>query len=349
RIVRGSFMRGERTHFLSWGRLFRHVRTLLKKGEPDVTVYGYVLIGFIGLLFRIFSGRRYMISTHGMDMLLFRRFIGLNYIVKLILVNADGVLTNSVYTTKLVEEYGVHPSRISMVYPGVEAVFERQAVNEELVRQHGLEGKYVILSVGRLVTRKGHDRVIESMPEVLKQLPNAMYVIAGDGPERARLEHLARTVGVADSVLFLGSVSGNDSLNAYYNLAHQFIMVSRELEKGDAEGFGIVYLEAASAGVPVIAGRSGGALEAVLDGKTGILVNPNAHAEITESIVRLAKDEELRRRLVEAGYKRAKAQFQYGVLAAAFDQHVERLCAAPMRSRKAAALKLRRRMKQDAR
>lgn len=347
RTVRGAFMRNERVHILSWGRLFRNVRKMMIVEEPDVTVYGYVLIGFIGLLFRVFGKRRYVISTHGMDMLMFRRFFGLNQLVKLILVHADGVLTNSIFTKRLVESYGVNPSRISLVHPGVEAEFDQSPANVELIGRHGLEDKYVILSVGGLVTRKGQDRVIEAMPEILKQIPNAVYVIVGDGPDLARLEQLVRVNGVEDAVKFIGSISGSEILNEYYSLADQFIMVCRELEKGDAEGFGIVYLEAASAGVPVIAGRSGGALEAVLDGVTGLLVNPDSHAEIVESIVLLAKDRALRDRLVTDGYKRAKTKFQYEVLAETFDQSVEELCASPRANSK--LVRKRPRMKQDMR
>ncbi|MGG1519416.1 glycosyltransferase family 4 protein [Paenibacillus oryzisoli] len=336
RTVRGSFMRNERAHVLSWGRLFRHVKRMMTMEKPDVTVYGYVLIGFIGLLFRLFGNRRYVISTHGMDMLMFRRFWGLNQIVRLILVHADGVLTNSLFTQKLVEDYGVDPSRISLVHPGVEAIFDKKDVNRALMQKSSLENKYVILSVGRLVTRKGQDRVIEAMPDILRHIPHAIYVIIGDGPDRARLEKLAESTGVADKVLFLGSIRDNDLLNEYYNLAHQFIMVARELDKGDAEGFGIVYLEAASAGLPVIAGRSGGALEAVLDGVTGLLVDPNDHAEIVASIVRLSQDEALRERLVQAGYLRAKTRFQYDVLADTFDHYVEQLCADPLPAKRLA-------------
>lgn len=336
RIIRGPFVRDERTDITSWGRLFRYVRRTMREEEPDITIYGYVLIGFIGLLLRIFTGRRYVISTHGMDMLMFRRFFGLNQMVKLILRKADGVLTNSEFTRKLVDDYGVDPGRIGLVYPGVEAIYERKPKNSELMQQYGLQGKYVILSVGRLVTRKGHDRVIESMPVILQHIPNAIYMIVGDGPERGRLEALAKTTGVTESVLFVGSVSGNERLNEYYSLADQFIMVCRELEKGDAEGFGIVYLEAASAGVPVIAGRSGGASEAVLDEVTGLLVAPESHAEIATAIIRFASDAKLRERLARAGYKRAKTQFQHDSLAETFDLYIGRLCARPVPSKKRA-------------
>ncbi|REE83949.1 phosphatidylinositol alpha-1,6-mannosyltransferase [Paenibacillus taihuensis] len=328
-VVRGAFMRDEQVDVTSWGRLFRQVWRTMRSEDPDVTIYGYVLIGFIGLLLRVTTGRRYVVSTHGMDMLMFRRFIVLNQIVKLILRKADGILTNSEYTKRLVRQYGVHPDRIGIVNPGVEKIYEKKAVNKELVKQHGLEGKYVILSVGRLVTRKGNDKTIEAMPAILEQIPNAVYVIVGDGPDRERLEALARSLGVEDAVRFIGSVTGGELLNDYFNLADQFIMACRELEKGDAEGFGIVYLEAASAGVPVIAGRSGGAVEAVLDGETGMVVDPHSPAAIADMIIRLARDSALREQLVRSGYKRAKTMFQHDVLAGLFDQYVGRVCARP--------------------
>jgi phosphatidylinositol alpha-1,6-mannosyltransferase len=271
-----------------------------------------------------------------MDMLMFRRFIGLNQLVKLILRKADGVLANSEFTRRLVEEYGVDAGRIGIVHPGVEGLFEQKPMNEELRRQHDLVGKYVLLSVGRLVTRKGHDRVIEALPAIIRHIPNAVYMIVGDGPELGRLEKLAETVGVAGKVRFVEGVSGSERLNDYYNLANQFIMVSRQLEKGDAEGFGIVYLEAASARVPVIAGRSGGASEAVLDGVTGLLVEPESLLGITDAVVRLASDTPLRERLVREGYKRAKLQFQHDVLAEVFDQYAGRICSRPSASYKRA-------------
>ncbi|MBB6633109.1 glycosyltransferase family 4 protein [Cohnella thailandensis] len=335
-IERGEFLRGEGIDIGRWGSLFRHVRRTLRREEPDVTLYGYVLIGVIGLLFHWFGGRRYIISTHGMDMLMFRRFPGLNQLVKLILRKADGVLTNSEYTRNLVLEYGVDPRRISIVNPGVESLYDKAEPNPELVARHRLENKYVLLTVGRLVRRKGHDRVIEAMPAILKRIPNAVYLIVGDGPERERLAKLAKDIGVGEEVRFVGSVGGSERLNEYFNLANQFVMVARELKEGDAEGFGIVYLEAASACVPVIAGRSGGASEAVLDGLTGVLVDPESTSEIAEAVARLSGDAALRERLIRNGYRRAKTQFQHHALAEAFDAYVDRVCSRPAKRRKPA-------------
>lgn len=337
RIVRGPFLKNESVHLSSWPTLFRYVKRTVREARADVTIYGYILIGLIGLLLNLMSGHRYIISTHGMDMLQFRNILGLNKLVSLILRRAEGVLTNSEFTKKLVVGYGVDPNRIELVYPGVEDVYEKQPRNEALIRRHQLEGRYVLLTVGRLVKRKGHDKVIEAMPEVLKAIPNAVYLIVGDGPERPRLEQLARDCGVADQVRFAGYASDLETLNAYYNTCDQFIMVSRELKRGDAEGFGIVYLEAAMTGIPVIAGRSGGAGEAVLDGETGLLVDPESPAAVADAVVRLQHDAELRNALVRRGAERARAQFRYERLAERFDIAIRRLCAPQTASRRASA------------
>ncbi|MFC5652266.1 glycosyltransferase family 4 protein [Paenibacillus solisilvae] len=327
-IIRGPFMKNESVDVRSWPRLFSYVRRMIRQESIEVTIYGYIMIGIIGLILKLLSGHRYAISTHGMDMLMFRRVWGLRFIVKQILRRADLILTNSEFTKKLVESYGVPASKIDLVHPGVESGYDIQAKSSELMHKHKLEDKYVLLSVGRLVLRKGHDRVIEAMPAIIQALPSALYLIVGEGPERKRLEQLSIQLGVSDYVVFVGSVHGSELLNEYYNVCDQFIMISRELAKGDAEGFGIVYLEAASAGIPVIAGNSGGVCEAVLDGVTGLLVDPQSTDEITEAVLTLQKDSQLREKLTRNGYKRAKSSFNYVVLAEKFDLSLHKLCSA---------------------
>jgi phosphatidylinositol alpha-1,6-mannosyltransferase len=317
-------MKDEKVHIASWTTLFRYVQKTIRNEQADIAIYGYVLIGLIGWILRMLFGKKYVISTHGMDMLQFRNIWGLNKIVSLILRHAEGVLTNSEFTRKQVISYGVDPAHIELVFPGVEDVYERGLRSEELIAKHGLEEKYVLLTVGRLVRRKGYDYVIQSLPEVIQAIPNAVYLIVGDGPERNRLRQLAEQLGVLEHVLFVGYIQDVETLNAYYNTCHQFIMIPRELEKGDAEGFGIVYLEAASSGIPVIAGNSGGVSEAVLDGQTGLLVNPISTSEISAAIILMKENDELRSRLVTAGYERVKSQFRYIHLAEKFDRAMSR-------------------------
>jgi phosphatidylinositol alpha-1,6-mannosyltransferase len=329
KIIRGPFMKNERVNITSWPRLFKLVRKAIREEQAEVTIYGYIMIGMIGFILQKLFGHKYVISTHGMDMLQFRRFWGLNFMTKLILQQADGVLTNSEFTKKLVLGYCVEPSKIELDFPGVQDMYEKQGESAELIEKHDLKDKYVLLTVGRLVIRKGHDRVIESLPQLIKDIPELVYLIVGDGPERGYLEQLTAKLGLSERVIFVGNIHDEVLLNQYYNTCDQFLMIARELDTGNAEGFGIVYLEAACAGIPVIAGNSGGAGEAVLHEVTGLLVDPNATKEIANAILRLKNDTQLRETLIRQGYNRAKNSFRYPFLTQKFDRYMLRLCSTP--------------------
>jgi phosphatidylinositol alpha-1,6-mannosyltransferase len=326
KIIRGHFFENEKVNVSSWWRLYKAARHVSKEVNPDVTIYGYILIGFIGLLLKWITGNKYLVSTHGKDMLEFRNIPILHSIVQLILRKADGILANSAYTKKLVLDYGVKPEQIALIYPGVDGAFEPADKDEQLVNQYGLAGKYVLFTTGRLVRRKGHDRVIEALPTILQTIPEAVYLIIGDGPERSRLESLATEYGVAERVIFTGSVETTQQLGVHYNLGDQFIMSSRVLKiKGNVEGFGIVYMEAASCKKPIIAGDSGGVREAVLDGETGVLVPPGEPQAIADAVIHLYKEEGYRKQLIERAYARAKNEFQYPYLAGKMDAYLERV------------------------
>ncbi|MFD2670881.1 glycosyltransferase family 4 protein [Marinicrinis sediminis] len=341
RIQRGHFLQDEKIQPSSWIRLFRMTKKTIKEQQTDITIYGYILIGFIGWLLSVFSGKKYMVSTHGKDMLEFKKIPILRTITKMILRRADGVLANSEYTRNLVEGYGVPRSRIHIVNPGVEQHFEKRDKCPELVERFGLQNKYVLMTLSRLVRRKGHDKVIEALPNIRRQVPNAVYLIVGDGPERERLQALALEHGVEDAVIFAGRARDDEEIHRLYNTCDLFIMASRHLKvKGDVEGFGIVYLEAASCGKPVIAGNSGGVAEAVLDRKTGLLVDPLNVKEIGDAVIEMVTNDVLREELVEAGFHRAKHQFDYVYLADIMDSYITKLCEAPGtsgRSRKVAS------------
>ena len=174
---------------------------------------------------------------------------------------------------------------------------------------YGLKGKKVLLTVGRLVERKGHDYVIKALPDIIKEIPEIHYLIVGDGVYRNELERLSGKLNIRDFITFAGFIP-DDELPEYYAMCDVFIMVSREIkEKGDVEGFGIVYLEANAMKKPVIAGRSGGITDAVEDGVNGILVNPTEEKEIARVIIKSMKDDKMRRGLGESGYKRVVEKF----------------------------------------
>jgi len=159
----------------------------------------------------------------------------------------------------------------------------------------------VLLTVGRLVPRKGVDTVIQALPLLLQHVPNLRYRVVGSGPDRERLQALARRLRVHDMVEFLGRVEDALLPNIYRN-AHLFVMPVREEEAGaSVEGFGIVFLEAAASGLPVITSTEGGAAEALVPGKTGVLVPPQDPVTLAQVITALLKDPERRKQMGKAG------------------------------------------------
>ena len=159
----------------------------------------------------------------------------------------------------------------------------------------------VVVCISRLVARKGQDMLIRAMPEILRTVEDAVLLIVGDGPDRTSLGRLAEEVGVAASVIFAGAVPSVD-LPAHYAAGDVFAMPCRTRGGGlDVEGLGIVFLEASAMGLPVVAGDSGGAPEAVLDAETGLVVDGRDGGAITAAVVGLLTDRARSRRWGDAG------------------------------------------------
>ena len=175
-----------------------------------------------------------------------------------------------------------------------------------------------LLTVGRLVPRKGVDSVLYALAQLTPAFPQLRYHIIGDGPARVELEALATELGLSDLVTFAGRVS-SEALLAAYQAADIFIMVSREeTQIGSIEGFGIVYLEAAACGLPVIVGDSGGAPDAVLGGISGLLVQPDRIDSITGGIRKLLEDADLRRAMGREGRKWVSSEMRWDAVADRF-------------------------------
>jgi phosphatidylinositol alpha-1,6-mannosyltransferase len=189
-------------------------------------------------------------------------------------------------------------SKLVHLPPGVDLTrFTPGAKSVHLQKKWGIEDAPVIVSIGRLVARKGSDQLIKAMPEVLKQFPKSKLLLVGTGNYQKRLEKLVRNLKVQDSVVFTGRVE-HDLLPDYFRLGDIFAAPCRSRYGGlEVEGLGIVYLEASACGVPVIAGKSGGAPDAVLDGKTGFLVNGRNHREVGSAVIKLLSDQALRQKM----------------------------------------------------
>lgn len=207
-------------------------------------------------------------------------------------------------------------ARMAQLPPGVDEKTFHPGSGGDLVRARlGLADRPVVVCVSRLVPRKGQDTLIESMPRILAAVPDAVLLIVGGGPYENDLRRLAETTGVADSVRFTGAVPWSE-LPAHYGAGDVFAMPCRTRRGGlDVEGLGIVYLEASATGLPVVAGDSGGAPDAVLDGETGWVVRGGRPDEAADRIVTLLGDPELRQRMGERGRAWVEERWRWDLLA----------------------------------
>ncbi|MFD8170039.1 glycosyltransferase family 4 protein [Streptomyces cellulosae] len=207
-------------------------------------------------------------------------------------------------------------ARMVQLPPGVdEKTFHPGSGGDEVRARLGLTDRPVVVCVSRLVPRKGQDTLIRAMPAVLAAEPDAALLIVGGGPYEKDLRRLAADTGVAASVRFTGSVPWSE-LPAHYGAGDVFAMPCRTRRGGlDVEGLGIVYLEASATGIPVVAGDSGGAPDAVLDGETGWVVRGDSPAETAERVTALLADEELRRSMGRRGRDWVEEKWRWDLLA----------------------------------
>ncbi|MFE7939331.1 glycosyltransferase family 4 protein [Streptomyces griseoincarnatus] len=207
-------------------------------------------------------------------------------------------------------------ARMVQLPPGVdEKTFHPGSGGDEVRARLGLTDRPVVVCVSRLVPRKGQDTLIRAMPAVLAAEPEAVLLIVGGGPYEKDLRRLAADTGVAASVCFTGSVPWSE-LPAHYGAGDVFAMPCRTRRGGlDVEGLGIVYLEASATGLPVVAGDSGGAPDAVLDGETGWVVRGDSPAGTAERLIALLADEELRRGMGRRGREWVEEKWRWDLLA----------------------------------
>jgi len=292
-----------------WTLSFLHLHKIVKKEKIDIILVGQILpLGTVAYIYKKIFKTPYAVFIHGMDIQMACKNKRKKYLTLKILKDANFIIVNSNYTKNLILQEGIAEEKINVIYPGVEK-------NIPLLAKEGVGvvNKYsnnkILLTLGRLVKRKGQDMVIKSLPSILEKFPNLIYIIAGEGPDKEYLENLAKENNVEKNVIFAGKIKDEEK-SAYYNKSDIFIMPARDIA-GDVEGFGIVYLEAGLHNKPVIAGRSGGAIESVLDEKTGLLVDSENIGKISSAVIKLLFDKELASNLGRKGKERALTKFNW--------------------------------------
>jgi phosphatidylinositol alpha-1,6-mannosyltransferase len=263
------------------------------------------------------SGRlaRLAVAAHGRELLLepWRAVpaaqLAYDAVRRRALAGADRLLAGSEYTAGLARELGVSGERIRVTRYGTDPSRFRPLPADDLRARLGLTGRPVLLTIARLVERKGIDSVLDALPRVRALVPDAAYVVVGDGPDRERLVRRARERGVESAVHFVGPVS-HEELPRWYGLGNVFVMPARS-EPPDVEGFGIVYLEAGACERPVVALRAGGVPDAVADGISGLLVTPGDGAELATKLGELLRDEARAAELGRRGRERVLGELNW--------------------------------------
>ena len=290
-----------------WARL--HVQ---QRGIPLLHVGNIRPAGYVAAMLRREIGLPYIVYVHGKDLLKERRKGTNRWMVRAgtreILGNAAAIVANSTATARLACDIldGLGRTnacpRVHVVHPGADPIrFKPDAAGAAAWRRDVAGDGPLLLSVARLIPRKGIDTVIEALPAILADHPTTMYIVVGTGPDLERLQALAHTLGLSGHVRFLGDIA-DESLPTCYAAADLFVLPAREIPADDeVEGFGIAYVEAAASCVPSIAAESGGVADAVRDGVSGVLVAPDCPSAVAAAAVRLLSDPVLRARLGHDG------------------------------------------------
>lgn len=299
--------------FLSWLPAFGILKRKIIKNNIEYVLVGQILpLGTLTWFLSLFRPLKYAVYLHGMDLTFALKSPRKRILTYLILKRADKIISvNSCVARKIGEFIPEFANKTEVINPGIVsgAPFIKESELVSLNELYNIKDKIVLLSIGRLVKRKGFDMVLRALSELPEaEINNLVYFIAGIGADEQYLRLLVPDK-LKKQIIFLGKITDEEKW-VFLKRCDLFIMPSREIE-GDFEGFGIVYLEANLSGKPVIAGESGGVGDAVIDGYNGLLVNPEDVFSIQGAITRLISDPILRNKLGEQGRTRAINEFNW--------------------------------------
>lgn len=277
---------------------------LLALGRFDAVIHGHWYTAATGLwLRRLGLARRVFVGAHGRELLLEDAadvpIVGHAFrcLRRSVLRAVDGLFPVSRHTAGVLRELGVRPDRVHVVANGADPDRLRPVDGRSFRARHGLGDDPVLFTLARLVPRKGIDTVLDALPAIARAVPSVRYVVAGEGPDRGRLEAIAVDRGLAGRVHFVGRVR-EDELAPAHSAADVFVMPARS-EPPDVEGFGLVFLEAGACGTPVVGARAGGVPDAIVHGETGLLVPPDDAPALAGACIGLLRDPDVRARMGE--------------------------------------------------
>lgn len=297
------------------GAVRERVFELVGEERPDMVLFGAAApLALMGRAVERRTGVPYAAFTHGVELWAGQVPVTRRLLTQVARKAALVTCVSQWAATELRHMVGDGP-RIELLPPGIDRERFHPGVSDAAVRErHGLDEHPVICCVSRLTLRKGQDKVIRALPWILREIPDARFLVVGMGPDQERLQSLAVRKKVADRVIFAGEVSW-DVLPEYFRAGDVFAMPCRTRKLGlEVEAFGAVFLQASAVGRPAIAGDSGGAPEAVVHGETGLVVDGNEVDEVAEATLELLGQPEKAAKLGAAGADRVHRDLTWDAL-----------------------------------
>jgi len=277
-----------------------------------------IACGLAGAILNHLKGTPFVVYVYGAEVYSAMKRPLRKRLLSWILRRAALVVTISEYTRDLLLRSGCSESKIVMVQPGVTVHLPNPQAVAQWKSTLKPNNEKLILTVARLVRRKGHLAILEAITKLRPSFPNIRYAICGDGPFRNELETTVGKLGLENNVTFCGHVPDHE-LPALYGACDLFVLTPFEdPQTEEVEGFGIVYLEAGAQGLAVVGSDSGGVPDAIADGISGFLVPPQDPEKLAETIHGLLADDALRKRLGEQGKERVEKEFAWPIIARTF-------------------------------
>jgi phosphatidyl-myo-inositol dimannoside synthase len=298
-----------------WLKMFFQVLFIIKKEKIEILYIHHVLpVGYVAWIIKKFKKIPYVVFSHGTDIEAGTKSRWKRKWLNFVCRESEQIIYNSEnLKRRLLEVLPELESKSTVLYPCPEDIFyvsPGQEKIDQLKSQYALEGKKVMLSVGRLTDGKGFTHLIRMLPKILEQVPHLVWFVVGGGPKRKFLMEEIQKRNLQNVVRFVGEVP-HEELNNYYYLADLFVLLTHP-DEGREEGLGLVFLEAAATGLPVVAGKSGGVEEAVIHARTGILTDIYKGDKIViDSIAEMLKNEEYSKRLAENARDRVRNNFKW--------------------------------------
>jgi phosphatidyl-myo-inositol dimannoside synthase len=313
-------MRDRAKLLLPTPRVLWNVRNIMKAQKPENLIFGAAAP--LAIAARFLKADRVIALTHGHE-IWWAKVPPLNVLMRLIGNSVDHITYLGDFTkngiSKSLSEQG--KAKLIQIAPGIDTEKFRPTDSQGLREELGIADKDIIVSVGRLVPRKGHDTLIKALPTILEAIPSAHLLLVGTGPYQDRLQNLVSERKLDEHVTFVGRVPDED-LVRHICAGDIFAMPSRTRLAGlEVEGLGIAYLEASACGIPVLAGNSGGAPDAVRNGVTGLVVNGLEVNEVAMGVIRLLFGD--RHAMGSAGRQWAVAHWDWSIWADRFKALLE--------------------------